>query len=105
EGSFTIPKSSATGIRFLRVYGSDAVDNTFVADTADLLLIGSPVSILVYNTPLPPIPLGAEAGDESVEVRWDPPPDDRGAAVTKYVVNESPGGALVEAPAEARSAV
>jgi hypothetical protein len=102
EGTFTIPKSSATGLRFPRVAARDNVANErYVYDVA---AVGGPPAILVYNTPLPPQVRDALPGDASAIVRWLPPLDDRGAAVTEYLVRESPQGVVAAVDADAREA-
>jgi hypothetical protein len=105
EASMTVFKSSATGLRRLEVQTTDAVDNWAVISGTSLLTAGGVPTLLVYNTPLPPIPLGADPLDGGASVRWDPPTDSRGADVTQYVVTESPQGETASVGGDARSAV
>ncbi len=105
EWSFTVPRSSATGLRRVGVSAQDTVGNWDVVAGEALVTMGGPPGLLVYNVPLPPVILGVDPGDGQVVVRFDPPPDDRGSPVTGYVVRESPGGAVVEVSADARVAV
>jgi hypothetical protein len=104
ESSLTINKSSATGLRAVTLWAMDAVGNTRTVQGADLIAAGAAPAVLVYNTPLPPLPIDAIGGDASAIVRWLPPLDDRGAAVTEYVVR-SGSGVEVRVPGDARSAV
>ncbi len=104
EGSFSIPKSSATGPWLVQVGAMDAIGNSRVLSGAALTAAGASPTILVYNVPLPPLPIGVRPGDGLVTVQWDPPTDVRGADVTEYIVR-STSGAEVRVPGDARSAV
>jgi hypothetical protein len=104
EGSIRIAKSSATGIRTARMFVTDAVGNWRQLAGADLVAVGATPTVLVYNVPLPPLPIDLVPGDGTVTVRWDPPTDDRGAEVTEYIVQAS-NGAEVHVAGDARSAV
>jgi fibronectin type III domain protein len=105
EATFTVPRSSATGLRPWSISATDVIGNYRSLERADLLALGALPALLVYNVPLPPGLLGVDPGDGEALVRWDPPVDDRGAEVTGYVVIESPGGARVEVAADARATV
>ena len=105
EATISVPKSSATGLRTLRGYVQDEVDNWAHLQDAELAAAGGVPAILVYNVPLPPIPLGADPLDEGAVVKWDPPTDERGAEVTSYVVEEQPQGIVRTVDGDARSAV
>ncbi len=104
EGSFTIPKSSATGPWLVEAGATDAIGNTRALSGAALAAVGALPTILVYNVPLPPRPISVHPGDGLATVRWDPPTDVRGADVIEYVVR-STSGAEVRVPGDARSAV
>ncbi|HEX9970142.1 MAG TPA: fibronectin type III domain-containing protein, partial [Acidimicrobiales bacterium] len=105
KATFTVPAGSPTGHWPLRLTARDRVLNYRFLAGSSLEAAGAPASILVYNTPLSPTSVSATPGDGSVTVRWGAPADERGAAVTEYVVRESPGGAVVRVVGSAREAV
>ena len=105
DGTITIPRSSATGLRRVSIATQDAVDNAAWIGGADLVVAGGPAALLVYNVPLPPSLVDVEPGDGSVVIRWDPPVDDRGSAVTGYVVRVAPDGVEVHVSADVRETV
>jgi fibronectin type III domain protein len=105
EGIVTIPRSSATGLRRVSIATQDAVDNAAWIAGVDLVAAGGPAALLVYNVPLPPSLVDVEAGDGSAVIRWDPPADDRGSAVTGYVVRVAPDGVEVHVSADLHATV
>jgi hypothetical protein len=104
EGSALLPKDSPTGMGRVRLRAHDRVTNFRDISGDALVAVGGLRSILVYNTPLAPTGVSASPSDGSVTVRWNAA-DERGAAVTEYVVRSSPGGAVVRVPGDARQAV
>jgi hypothetical protein len=103
EATITIPKSSATGLRPAGMSATDAVGNWKNYGGLDLVRAGGVPALLVYNVPLPPLPIGADPLDGGAIVRWDPPTDDRGAEVTEYVIRESPQGLVSRVDGDARA--
>ena len=103
---FVIPKSSATGLRRLRLVGlQDEVGNQVYVFADEVVAKGGAPAILVYNTPLPPVLREVLPADSAATVRWDPPVDDRGAAVTQYVIREATKGVVGTVSGTAREAV
>lgn len=109
EGTYrptlTIPRSSATGPWLLRAYTIDKIGNETTLEPDQLAALGLPPSVLVYNTPLPPVDLDVVPADGSAVVEWAPPVDDRGAEVVEYIVTESPQGEVVRTAGDELSAV
>ena len=105
EGSFVVPKSSATGYWRLRLHAYDAVGNWTTLNGDGVAAAGGPSALYVFTGPSAPVLLDVTPGDGSATVRWGPPADEGGWPVGSYLVRASPGGAEVEAPATARSAV
>lgn len=103
EQTFVVPRLSATGSRTVRLFARDGAANS--GDQTSIEPDGGPLSLLVYSSPLPPLGVAALVGDGLVTVRWSPPVSDGGVPVTRYIVRESPGGALVEVAGDARSVV
>jgi hypothetical protein len=104
EGTMTIPRHSATGLRPVRVYTEDGVANYRYIQNADLVAAGAVPAILVYNVPLPPLPVSVDPGDGTVTVHWDAPTSDEGSPVTGYVIRETPEGKVLQTLADARAA-
>ena len=98
-----VPKSAATGLRTIDLFATDRLGNRRHITGADVVALGGPVGLLVYNVPLPPQLVDVAAIEGGVRVRWNAPLDDRGAAITGYVVRTN-GGIEVRAPADARHA-
>jgi predicted RecA/RadA family phage recombinase len=105
EGDLVIPKSSATGLRETAVVTRDVVGNQAMISGKDLVPRGGVPSLLVYNVPLPPVLQRVDPRSGAVELHWDAPIDDRGAAVTGYTIIETTGQVRVHVGAEVRSAV
>lgn len=104
--STIIPKSSATGLWEIRLRTMDVIRNHgHVMGATDLAVLGLPEAILVYNTPLPPLDVTVEPADAAAVVRWAQPADDRGAAITEYVVRETTSGQTVRVSGSARETV
>jgi hypothetical protein len=89
----------------LRLYAMDKISNTVSLGPAQLAQLGLPPTILVYNTPLPPLDIAVKPGDATALVEWQPPSDDRGAQVTQYVVHEQPDGRTVTVDADNHDAL
>ena len=103
--TLTIPRSSATGAWLLRASAVDKVGNETWLNSEQLAALGLPASVLVYNTPLPPVDVTVDPADGSAVVQWAPPLDERGAEVTEYIVTESPQGEVVRTTGDELSAV
>ena len=58
-----------------------------------------------HAVPSAPVVGAPVAGDGAAVVRWSPPASDNGSPVLSYSVTASPSGAVVTAPAHARSVV
>jgi hypothetical protein len=105
EGDLVFPKSSATGLRQTSIATRDEVGNQAVITGTDLVPRGGVPSLLVYNVPLPPVLQRLDPLSGAVELHWEAPADDRGAAVTGYTVIETSGQVRVQVGADVRSAV
>ena len=102
EKTVIIPKSSATGLRPAHVYAADAVDNFRYMSADDIVAAGGVPALLVYNVPLPPLPIGGDPLDGGAVIRWDPPLDDRGAEIIEYVIEEATEGVVARVDGDAR---
>lgn len=103
--TFTIPRSSATGLWATNVFTVDVISNTGYYGAATAASVGLPPAVLVYNTPLPPVEVVFDPVDAGAVVTWEPPLDERGAEVTDYVIREAPEGREVRVDADTRQAV
>ena len=103
--TLTIPRNSATGPWLLYAYTVDKIGNETTLRPDQLVALGLPPSVLVYNTPLPPVDLDVAPADGSAVVEWAPPVDDRGAEVVEYIVTESPQGEVVRTSGDELKAV
>lgn len=99
----TLPRSSATGPWNIRAFSVDSIGNEAELSGEQLVQLGIPPTVLVYNTPLPPLDIRVRPGDGSALVEWAPPSDERGAEVVEYVVRELAQGQELRVAAAERA--
>ena len=58
----------------------------------------STISATPRTTPAAPITLKATSGNEQVTLTWTPPPNDGGAAISRYEYRQSPDGGITWSP-------